>query len=64
MAVFAVFLALLSLGLSFVNAVFRLFGINLPLGRKKRDTEVHSESQPQKKRYADGEGEYVDFEEV
>lgn len=63
-ALFVVLFMLLSFGLSLINAVLRLFGIRLPKAGQKGNAEVRSEAQPQKKRFADDEGEYVDFEEV
>ena len=62
---------MLSFGLSILNFLFRLFGINFPVSstRFRRDdfqnTETPKpEAEPQKRIFEDNEGEYVDFEEV
>lgn len=64
MAVFVVLFAVLAFGVSLLSAILRLFGIKLPQMGQKHDTDVRSDAQPQKKHFADDEGEYVDFEEV
>ena len=61
----------LSFGLSILNFLFRLFGINFPVSstRFRRDSSQFTEApnadvEPQKRIFEEGEGEYVDFEEV
>ena len=61
----------LSFGLSILNFLFRLFGINFPISSKHfrhdgfQTTETQKpDAEPQKRIFEDNEGEYVDFEEV
>ena len=61
----------LSFGLSILNFLFRLFGINFPISSKhfRRDGFQNTEApkpdaEPQKRIFEENEGEYIDFEEV
>ena len=60
---FGLFL-ILGLGFSFLQVVARLFGLGRRTTSSRENVEKQSEPQKQPKRFADDEGEYVDFEEV
>ena len=61
---FVGFFVILSFGLSILGAILRLFGFNVP-GPKRDEAAPQSPESSQRQRvFEDGEGEYVDFEEV
>lgn len=63
MLLFVGFFVVVSLGMSFLQAIYRLFTGN---GSRSRKEEIRQTNEPssQTKVFADNEGEYVDFEEV
>ena len=67
MLLFMGFFLVLAFGMSVLNVVLRLFGINSPR-TPFRDEEAApaepTESAEPKRVFSDDEGEYVDFEEV
>ena len=59
------FIIVLSVGFSIIDAVLRMFGLGRRRPTINRDEQPTTASvEPQKKKIADDEGEYIDFEEV
>ena len=54
----------IGIGLSILTFILRFFGINYPRSRNQNKPSQPEQPKQKKKRYADDEGEYVDFEEV
>ena len=64
MLLFVGFFVVVGFGLSILNIILRMMGINRPPTSFRSTEKTKEESQRQQKRFADGQGEYVDFEEV
>ena len=59
------FIIVLSVGFSIIDAVLRMFGLGRRRPTINQDEQPTTASvEPQNKKIADDEGEYIDFEEV
>lgn len=63
MLLFVGFFVVVSLGMSFLQAIYRLLTGNGSRGHKEKIRQTNEPSS-QTKVFSDDEGEYVDFEEV
>ena len=62
-----IFFLVLAFGMTVVGFVLRLLGWGNHQGVQRRRTTVHANpaaEAPKTKRFSEGEGEYIDFEEV
>ncbi|MBQ8050573.1 MAG: DUF4834 family protein [Bacteroidaceae bacterium] len=65
MFLFVGFFVVASFGLSIIQMLMRLFGINTRQRTTLQGDETsHPDSQAQKRVFTEDEGEYVDFEEI